>query len=168
MSHAARLVPLLLLASPGIARADDGVPTPWDRGSIAVSFGVASQEAFDEDYFHVGAGIGYFVADGLELGFDGAHWFGGDPGISLASPHVRYVAVPLGWPLLPYVGGFYAHYFIGDPFDDFDTIGGRFGALYHQGGGLVVGVGGAVERVVSDCNDDCTSIYPEVSIGFSF
>jgi hypothetical protein len=159
---------LLVMASEPPARAQDREPTPWDRGRIRLSITLASDDAFGETYFLAGAGVGYFILSGLEVGLDGVHWFGGDPGISVLSPEVRYVAVSLGWPLVPYVGGFYTHYFIGDPFKDFDTVGGRLGMLFHQGGGLVVGVGGVVERIVSDCNEDCSTIYPEVSIGFTF
>ena len=151
------------------ARADDGgEPTPWDRGRVALSLSIGSQEAFADDYLLVGAGVGYFVLDGLELGLDGVRWFGGDPGITVASPGLRYVAVPLGWPVLPYVGGFYTHYFIGGPFDDLDTVGARVGFVLHRGGGLVLGVGAIAERIVSDCDEDCASIYPELSIGFTF
>ena len=151
------------------ARADEGdEPTPWDRGRVSLSLALASEDAFGHSYFLAGVGVGYYVLDGLEVGLDGTHWFGDDPSISMLSPQVRYVAVPLRWPVLPYVGGFYTHYFIGSPFEDFDTIGARVGLLYHQGGGLVVGIGGIAERIISDCNEDCTSIYPELSFGFSF
>lgn len=158
-----------LVLGPSTAAADDGeARTPWDRGRIALSLSLGSEEAFGDDYFLVGAGVGYFVLDGLEVGLDGVRWFGGDPGISVVSPGLRYVAVPLGWPVLPYVGAFYTHYFIGGPFDDFDTVGGRLGLVLHRGGGLVLGVGVIAERIVSDCDEDCTSIYPELSIGFTF
>lgn len=158
-----------LLLGPSAARAEPGPDgTPWGRGRIALSLSVGSEEAFGDDYLLVGAGVGYFVLDGLEIGLDGVRWFGGDPGISVVSPGLRYVAVPLGWPVLPYVGGFYTHYFIGGAFDDFDTVGARVGLVLHRGGGLVVGVGAIAERIVSDCDEDCTSIYPELSIGFTF
>ena len=153
----------------GDARAEEAEdPTPWDRGRIALSLSIGSQDSFGEDYLLVGAGVGYFVLDGLELGLDGVRWFGGDPGISVVSPGLRYVAVPLGWPVLPYVGGFYTHYFIGGPFEDLDTVGARVGVVLHRGGGLVLGVGAIAERIVSDCDEDCTSVYPELSIGFTF
>jgi hypothetical protein len=158
-----------LVLGASTARADDGeARTPWDRGRIAISLSLGSEEAFGDDYFLVGAGVGYFVLDGLEVGVDGVRWFGGDPGISVVSPGLRYVAVPLGWPVLPYVGGFYTHYFIGGPFEDFDTVGARLGLVLHRGGGLILGGGAIAERIVSDCNEDCTSIYPELSVGFTF
>jgi hypothetical protein len=158
-----------LVLGDGIARADDDqARTPWDRGRIALSLSIGSEEAFADDYLLVGAGVGYFVLDGLEIGLDGVRWFGGDPGISVVSPGLRYVAVPLGWPVLPYAGGFYTHYFIGAPFEDFDTVGARVGLVLHRGGGLVLGVGGVAERIVSDCDEGCTSLYPELSIGFTF
>jgi len=161
----------LVLASSAPARAQDGEesePTPWDRGSISLSLALSTQDSFGDSYFVVGAGAAYFFLPGLAVGLQGVQWFGGDPDVTVVSPDVRYVAVPLRWPLLPYVGGFYTHYFIGDPFADADTLGARLGLLYHQGGGLVVGVGAAFERFVSDCNDDCSALYPEVSVGFTF
>jgi hypothetical protein len=160
----------VLLGHAAVAGAQDagGGPTPWDRGRISLSLALASENAFGDDYLLVGAGVGYYVLSGLEGGVDSVHWFGGSPDITVVSPQVRYVAVPLGWPLLPYVGAFFTHYFMGEPFDDFDTAGGRVGLLYHQGGGLTIGVGGTAERIVSDCREDCTSVYPELSLGFSF
>jgi hypothetical protein len=154
----------------GTARAqdDDEEPTPWDQGSISLSLVVSTQDSFGDDYFVAGAGAGYFVLPGLELGGGVVRWFGGDPGITQVSPHVRYVAVPLRWPVLPYVGAFYTHFFLDDGLADADTVGTRAGLLWHQGTGLVFGVGAAFERFVSDCNDDCSTVYPEVTVGFSF
>jgi len=167
---AAILAATVLVATAGTARAqgEDPEPTPWDQGHISVGIVLSSQDSFGDSYFVVGGGAGFFVVDGLELGGRVVRWFGGDPGITELSPHVRYVAVPLGWPLLPYAGAFYTHYFIEDVFADADTVGARLGMLYHQGGGFTVGVGAAYERFVSSCEDDCSTIYPEVSIGFTF
>lgn len=166
---AAVLASTLLLSRTALAQdEEEREPTPWDQGHISLAIVVSSQDSFGDSYFVVGGGAGFFVVDGLELGGRVVRWFGGDPGITELSPHVRYVAVPLGWPLLPYAGAFYTHYFIEDIFPDADTVGARLGMLYHQGGGLTVGVGAAYERFVSDCEDDCSTIYPEVSVGFSF
>ncbi len=167
---AAAVLAATLLTAAGTARAQDEEPepTPWDQGHIGLSIALSSQDSFGDSYFVAGAGAGFFVLRGLELGGSVVRWFGGEPGITVVSPHVRYVAVPLGWPLLPYVGAFYTHYIIDDAFADADTVGTRLGMLYHQGGGLIVGVGAAFERFVSECDDDCSTIYPEVSVGFSF
>jgi hypothetical protein len=163
------LVSAVIGFTAGTARAqDDEEPTPWDQGSVSLSLVVSTQDSFGDDYFVAGAGAGYYVLPGLELGGSAVRWFGGDPGITQVSPHVRYVAVPLGWPLLPYVGAFYTHFFIEDAPPDEDTVGARLGLLWHQGTGLVFGVGAAFERFVSDCNDDCSTVYPEVTVGFSF
>jgi hypothetical protein len=162
---------LLLVSLTSAARAQDGeerAPTPWDQGHVSLSIVLSSQKSFGDSYFVAGAGAGFFVLDGLEVGASAVHWFGGDPGVTVASPEVRYVAVPLGWPLLPYVGGFYTHFFIGGELADADSLGTRIGLLYHQGGGIIVGVGAAFERFISDCNDDCSTVYPEVSVGFTF
>jgi len=167
---AAALVAGLLGPGSSTARAQEGESesTPWDQGSIAVSIVLASQEAFDTSYIAIGAGAGYYVLPGLEVGLQGVKWFGGFPSVTVVSPEVRYVAVPLGWPLLPYVGGFYTHYFRADPYADFDSVGARLGLMYHPGEGLIAGVGGAFERFVSECFDDCSTIYPEISVGFNF
>jgi len=167
------LVTLLFTSTPaGVARAQDGddgdrVETPWDQGHISLSVALSKQTSFGDDYFVVGAGAGYFVLPGLMLGASGVHWFGGDPAITTVSPEVRYVAVPLRWPVLPYVGGFYTHFFLDGESPDADTLGLRTGLLYHQDR-IVFGVGAAFERFVSDCNDDCSTVYPEVTVGFTF
>jgi hypothetical protein len=168
----ALLATAILIASAATAHAqdedEDEEPTPWDQGRIALTLVLSTQESFGDSYFVVGAGGGYYVLPGLELGVVGVRWFGGDPGVTEVSPQVRYVVTPLGWPLLPYVGAFYTHFFIEGELADADTIGGRVGLLYHQGSGLIVGVGAAFERFVSECSDDCSTIYPEVSVGFTF
>jgi len=171
---AAALLAAALVGGPGPgsstahAQDEESESTPWDQGSIGLSIVLASQDAFGDSYIVVGAGVGYYFLPGLEVGLQGVQWFGGDPSVTVVSPELRYVAVPLGWPLLPYVGGFYTHYFIGDPFADADSVGTRLGLMYHQGGGLIVGVGAAFERFVSECSDDCSTIYPEISVGFTF
>jgi hypothetical protein len=168
---AGALVLLVLFAAASVAHADDEdgkEPTPWDQGSISLSIMLASEQSFDDSYFLVGLGAGYFVLDGLELGLEGVQWFGGDPSVTVVRPQARYVVTPLGWPLLPYLGGFYTHYFVGDPFADLDTVGARLGAVFNQGGGFIIGGGAVAERIVSECDDECTSIYPEISVGFTF
>src|SRR5882672_8993669 len=111
------LVGVIVFAA-NAARADDDSPprkTPFDRGKISLAVGGGSSSAFGHQYFVLGAGLGYFVLDGLELGVSGLHQFGNGPSISKLSPAVRYIAQPLVGhsPVVPYVGAFYTHWFIG-------------------------------------------------------
>lgn len=143
--------------------------TPFDRGHVGFSVGAGEQSAFGYRYFGLGAGAGYFVLDGLELGGFALHEFGGGPSINEVSPSLRYVAQPLvgRWPVIPYAGAFYNHWFLGDGFSDLDTVGSRAGLL-HLSGRLIVGLGVVYEHTVSACVTDCDSVFPDVTLGFAF
>lgn len=153
---------------PAVARAEMD-PGPFAEGSIRISaiLGVAQQE--DATAFILGAGVGYYIVDGLELGLEGEHWFGSDPSISKVSPGARYVLwfVPV---LKPYVGTFYRHVFVGSPYDDLDSLGGRVGAFWVSGGGSYFGGGAVYEKAVKGCGKgvDCDEWYPEIMLSFSF
>lgn len=159
---------LVVLALPVPALAD-GPPTPFDQGRVSVHLAVTEQSAFDTNRFGLGAGVGYFVLDGLELGAFGLHMFGSGPGLDEVSPSIRYTAQPLvgSWPVIPYVGAFYNHWFVGDGLADVDAIGGRAGVM-HLRGPLIVGLGIAYEHTVSTCSSSCDTVYPDVTFGFTF
>ena len=160
--HRRALVVTLAVASP--AHADE---TPFDRGKLGVSLALGQQRAFDTSYIVAGAGVSYFVVDGFAIGLAAQHDFGNGPSVDLVSPSLRYVAQPLVgvWPLIPYVGVFYAHELVGD-MPDLDAVGARAGLLYVSGR-TVLGLGIAVARTISTCTIDCTSIYPDVTIGIA-
>jgi hypothetical protein len=169
-------IALLAAVASTVAYGDDEIiatepepATPFDQGRMNVSLAGGTTTNFDRRYFAVGAGFGYFVLDGLELGLSGVHQFGDGPSISQIQPRVRYVVRPLvgRWPLIPYAGVFYNHWFIGDDYPDVDAIGGRAGLLYLSGR-LLLGLGVAAERTVSECPDDeCWTVYPDFSISFA-
>jgi hypothetical protein len=157
---------VLALSVPALA---DGPPTPFDQGRVSVHLAVTEQSAFDTNRFGLGAGVGYFVLDGLELGGFGLHMFGSGPGLDEVSPSIQYTAQPLvgSWPVIPYVGAFYNHWFVGDGLSDVDAIGGRAGVM-HLRGQLIVGLGIAYEHTVSTCSSSCDTVYPDVTFGFTF
>jgi len=171
-----RVVTLILLAIVTVAHADEELvepeppppPTPFDQGKMNLSISGGTTSNFDRRYFAIGGGFGYYVLDGLELGIAAVHQFGDGPSISQVQPRVRYVVQPLVGrsPLIPYVGAFYNHWFIGDDFPDIDAIGGRAGLIYISGR-LLLGLGVAVERTVSECTDECWDVYPDFSISLS-
>lgn len=161
------LAALLVVASS--AWADDAAPaerpTPFDRGKIALSAGGGTTSAFGHEYYDIGGGVGYFVLDGVELGLSGLVQFGSDPTIEKVSPSLRYIAQPLAHrsPIVPYVGTFYTHWFVGGGLGDVDTVGGSFGGMYVSGQ-IVLGLGLGYEKIVSQCTTNCATFYPDFTI----
>jgi hypothetical protein len=167
MSRIAAAVLVLGFALP--AHADEPRGTPFDRGRVALRLGVGSQSALGHRYFVAGGGAGYYVLDGLELDLDGTVYLGDGPSIRAITPGARYVAQPLvgKWPVIPYGGVFYTHWFLGEPYEDFDTIGARTGVVYLSGR-FLLGIGIAYSHVLSDCAANCDQVYPDLSIGVTF
>jgi len=146
--------PLLVLALAAPAWADDDAPrprrTPFDQGRFALSLGGGTQDAFGNHYYVVGGSVGYYVLDGVGIYLSGLTELGASPFIAKLSPELRYVAQPLVgvWPVIPYVGAFYNHWFISGDYADVDTIGGHAGLLYLSGH-LILGLGVGYEHTVS-------------------
>ena len=176
---------LLLVALASLpAHADDGEPpppTPFDQGRVAITAGGGTTSSLGHHYIVIGGGVGYYVLDGVELSLHGMEQFGSDdgavsvPNIAELSPQLRYVAQPLvaHSPVVPYVGVFYNHWFIGDDYKDLDTIGARAGGLLISGR-IVFGLGVVVEHVLTTCTSEgphCVdaddSVYPDVTFGFT-
>lgn len=175
MNRAALLATVLALGSPASAETvlllePPPRPTPFDQGHFGLSLTGGSTNNFGERYTFIGGGVGYYVLDGLQVGLSFIEEFGDGPNLFKLSPNVQYVAQPLvyKWPLVPYVGAFFNHWFVGDNIDDVNTVGGRLGLLYVGQSRLVIGGGVAVERVVSECDTDCTDVYPDFVIALSF
>jgi hypothetical protein len=143
---------------------------PFARGSIRLSFLIGSGWTTTDEYLILGAGVGYYVVDGLELGLDYEAWLFGSPVLNRLSPGVRYVfhMVPV---IKPYVGGFYRHTFV-NGYEDLDYVGARAGLFYvPKGGGLYFGGGAVYEHLLNHCSGqyvDCDDVYPEIFVGVSF
>jgi len=158
---------LALATLPLLAHAEDGAG-PFAEGSLRLSIVLGSVSAGNDRGILGGVGVGYYVIDGLEVGLGVDHTFGLDPSITQVTPESRYVLwfVPV---LKPYVGAFFRHAFIGDGFNDVESIGARAGAFWVSGGGSYFGGGVVYETVVSECaGDDCTQVYPELALSLSF
>jgi hypothetical protein len=141
----------------------------FTQGSLRGSILGGSGRAFNQTYFVLGGGMGYYLFNGLESGLDFEAWFGNDPRIYKVSPRIRYV-IPLTPAINPYVGRFYSRTFI-EELDDFDSFGFRGGFFNTIGPNAYVGVGVVYERLLN-CEESiyksCSVVYPEVllSIGF--
>lgn len=142
--------------------------TPFDRGRLSLELGGGSQSALGVRYFGVGAGVGYYALDGVRVGIFALHEFGDGPSLNEVSPSLQYVAKPLvgSWPVIPYAGVFYNHWFVGSPYADSDTAGTRAGVLYLSGR-AIVGIGAVYEHVLSTCFQNCDLVYPDVTLGFT-
>jgi hypothetical protein len=69
--------------------------------------------------------------------------------------------------LRPYVGGFYAHDFIGSGLPDRDSVGLRAGVGLFGAGPVAVNVGAAYARQLS-CAANCDTWWPEASASVAF
>jgi hypothetical protein len=143
---------------------------PFSKGSIRLTALIGTGSSVTDTYLILGAGVGYFLIDGLEVGLDYEAWILAEPVLNRLSPETRYVLhfVPT---IKPYVGIFYRHTFVAD-YDDYDQVGGRLGVyIIPSRSRMFVGVGAVYERLLG-CDDDdfldCDEVYPELSFGVSF
>ena len=141
---------------------------PFQQGSQNVSIVAGAGSAYGDDYIILGAGYGYYLIDGLELGIDAQFWLNGDPSITKLSPQIKYVFTQPKT-VKPYVGAFYRRTFT-DGFEDLDSIGYRAG-LYFMGQGNFFFGAGVVYEDYQDCSEtvftDCSNTYPEILFSFS-
>lgn len=142
---------------------------PFQQGAVSLSLMVATAFAGDNEYMILGGGLGFYVANGFQIGVDGAVWVFDSPTIGTITPKLEYVLSPI--PIIkPYLGGFFRHYIVGDGRDDFQAIGGRFGAYVAPGNAAYFGFGGVYEHQL-DCGRrviPCDQWYPELTVAVSF
>jgi hypothetical protein len=141
---------------------------PFDQGSTSFSLIVGAGTAFNQNYTVVGAGIDYFVIDGLQLGLDAQAWLGGDRSIRKLSPQARYV-LDTGSTLRPYLGVFYRKTYIED-FENLESVGGRAGVYLRSGRSYSLGLGYVFENYLSCDNsafNSCSDSYPELVLSIA-
>lgn len=145
-----------------------GAAEPFVQGSTRATLIVGSGRAFDENYLVIGAGLAYYLVNGLEAGIDVESWTGADPGILKLSPQLRYV-LPLEGPVRPYAGAFYRLTQIED-YEDLESAGYRAGVYLLAGGGTYFGIGVVQERYL-ECDESvfvsCDETYTEAVLSFA-
>ena len=154
------------LASPAPALAQS-MTSAFSQGRTHVAITGGRGYAFDESYLILGAGVSYYLLDGLSVGLAVESW-SGDPGITKVTPSVQYVFHQA--PLKPYVGAFYRRTDI-ERLPELDSVGARAGVYFQATPNFYVGVGGAYESY-RDCSQgiyrECDSAYAEVSFTVAF
>lgn len=135
------------------------------HGIVTAGYG----SAFGDDYAIFGAGVSYYLIDGLAVGGAFETWRGGNPTFSKLTFSTQYVfyQVPR---IKPFVGAFYRRTFV-TGLDDLDSFGGRAGAYFQMGRNAYVGLAGVYEQY-ADCTESkyrsCSDTYPEVTFTFAF
>jgi hypothetical protein len=135
------------------------------RGTIYGS----SASAFNNTYFVLGLGYGYYIFNGLQLGVDAESWLGASPYVYKVTPQMLYVVRGIGR-FFPYLGGFYRRTFIEGKSDQ-DSYGGRAGIYTMMNSRVYAGVGVVYEQYAkcdSSIFSSCSTTYPEVNISVGF
>src|SRR5262245_14426529 len=102
------LVSVGLMAGP--ARSTVSAGTYFEKGRTRLSLTGGWGQAFNQDYFVLGGGVGYYLARGFEMGVDGESWMGNTPKINKLTPEMRYIFQDIG-SVFPYLGAFYRRTF---------------------------------------------------------
>ena len=148
--------------------ASTAMAAPFQQGSQQVSIVAGSGSAYGDNYIILGAGYGYYLIKGLELGINAQFWLNGDPSISKVSPQIKYVFTQPKT-VRPYVGAFYSRTYT-EGLEDLDSIGYRAGLYFMGKGNTFFGAGVAYEDY-QDCTEtvytSCSETYPEILFSFS-
>jgi hypothetical protein len=159
------LIGALLTCFPTQTRAAE----PFGRGNTTGSIFVGAGRALDREYTTLGGTLGYMVSDGLMLGFGAEMWLGNEPDIFKVTPELRYTFTNVA-PVKPYVGAFVSRTFY-DGLPDSNTFGARGGIYMPFSSNAAFNVGVVYEKI-SGCNQstyiDCSQLYPEAGVTFSF
>lgn len=164
-SLAGALMACVVLAWPGPAPAAD-----FEKGTTNLSVSVGFGSAAGESYYSVGAGIGYWLVNGLGAGVSAETRQGLEPNLTKITPWLEY-SFGLSPTVRPYVGAFYRHASVSG-YDDYETWGYR-GGLYFRAARNVWAYAGLVQEELIDCNGQpatvsCADTYSEAGVVFSF
>ena len=149
--------------SPATAAAE---PPEASIRRIRVWANLGATWTYGASYVNIGAGVGYVVYAGLLPTFDVSWSFGASPTILMLKPGLDWF-LPLPGRIRPYVGAYYAHWFVGNGYADQDAWGVRGGFSFAQVGPAVLLLGIAYERVFTNCWGTCSYWVPQIAAGFA-
>ena len=157
---------LLVLAFPAHASRAGAM---FGQGKTQYSVIGGNGYAFGNRYFVLGAGVSYYVLDGLGVGLSLENWSGSGPGITKYSPFVQYVFNQAS-AVKPYVGAFYRHTSIGG-LPSINSAGERAGIYIASAPNAYINLG-FVREVYLDCQQSiyrsCSETYPDLGFTFTF
>jgi hypothetical protein len=145
--------------------AQESVPE-WSARRLRLWGTLGATFAYGQAAVSLGAGVGYFVYGGILPTLDVGLSFGDAPTVFLLKPGLDwFLPVPGG--VVPYVGGYYAHWFVSGGFLPQDAWGARGGVSFASMGPVTFLVGIAYERVFTNCTGTCAYWVPQVAAGFA-
>jgi hypothetical protein len=132
---------------------------PSRRGTLYTWGSVGTTFAYDNTYASANLGVGYIMKLGITPNVELSYAFGSDPNVWSLRPGVTwFMPVPM---LSPYVGAYYARWFVSG-LDDRNGVGGRAGISL----GRLLSLGVTYERAL-DCDRNCDVWSPQISAGLS-
>jgi hypothetical protein len=153
-------------ATPGaLAPAQEAVPE-WTLRRLRIWGTLGATFSYGQAVFGLGAGVGYFVYGGLLPTLDVGFSFGDSPTVFMLKPGLDWF-LPVPGRIAPYVGGYYAHWFVSGGYLPQDAWGVRGGFSFAQVGPATFLVGLAYERVFTNCAGTCGYLVPQVAAGFA-
>jgi hypothetical protein len=140
---------------------------PFSQGKVRVGFYVGMGSTYNQSYLILGAGLGYYLLNGLEAGVDVEGWLIEDPTFWKVTPQVRYVFWKMK-AIKPYVGAFWRKTFVsGDFWPDYESYGGRAGIAVNKGRSYLA-VGAVYEKFTDTIFEgENETWYPEIAFWIS-
>jgi hypothetical protein len=153
-------------AAPGaLPPAQESVPE-WSLRRLRIWGTLGATWAYGYSAVSLGAGIGYFVYGGLLPSLDVGLAVGSSPTVFLLKPGLDWF-LPVHGRIVPYVGGYYAHWFVSGGYLPQDAWGARAGFSFASVGPATFLLGIAYERVFTNCFGTCAYWVPQIAAGFA-
>ena len=153
-------------APPGRAPAARQASVPeWSLRRLRIRGMLGATFAYGEGSVSLGAGVGSSSTAGCSRRSPGRS-FGSSPTVFMLKPGVDwFLPVPGG--VVPYVGGYYAHWLVSGGYLPQDAWGVRAGLSFASVGPVTFLLGIAYERVFTNCTGTCAYWVPQVAAGFA-
>jgi len=142
---------------------------PYRQGNIRNRLSLGGSEAFDNDYFILGFGVGFFPVYYLELGLEGEYWLSATPYVAKIGFQTQYI-LPVNSSLKPYAGLFYRNTLVSGVKDMYSN-GFRAGLYYNPGHDVILGLGVVYENYLTGDDserDEYATTYPEFTVSATF
>ncbi|MGA8892755.1 MAG: hypothetical protein WB493_14385 [Anaeromyxobacteraceae bacterium] len=151
---------------PGALPPAQGAEPEWTVRRLRVWATLGATFAYGQGAVNLGGGVGYFVYGGLLPTLDLGVSFGSGPAVFLVKPGLDWF-LPVRGAIVPFVGGYYAHWFVTDGYLSQDAWGARGGFSFASVGPATFLVGIAYERVFTNCTGTCAYWVPQIAAGFA-